>query len=368
MIRRFVSVVYIILRKDLRLWIQQPINMAAIFVPALSLLLVMAVGSASVGKSPVALVTLDQSAQGIQMKQIFHTADVFNIIDTTPQRAQNLFKEIQVVAIITIPADFTQRVKAHQITPIDIQVNNLNTDFTTDIRRSVPDVITQFYASQGSTSPVNVTVQEQDLRHYDIQLFQYTLLPIITLVLMMSSVINSGLSTSREWELLTVKELLCAPVARSAIILGKILAGFITTLLLGSLLVILGSLLGWVQPHGIYWFNALLIIALLSLMGAGIGVALGATMQRLQPVIAMGLNVVLYLFFLAGGVSVLAFAQDWLQNIAAFVPLTYGRHALEMALFYNSSDLLGRDVSILTGCACVTLLLGILAMRREISR
>jgi len=301
------------------------------------------------------------------MQQIFHDADVFRITDATPQQAQVLFKNIDVVAIITIPVDFTQRVQAHQQAPVEVQVNNLNLDFTNDIRRAVPDAITQFYQAEGNNSAVKITVQEQDLRHRDIQLFQYTVIPIIVLLLTMSGVVNTGLSTAREWELLTVKELLFAPVARSAIIVGKVLAGFLSTLLLGAALMILGNLLGWVQPTGIYWFNALLVIALIALMGAGIGVAMGASLQRLHPVIALGIDAVLYLFFLAGGIGVLAFMQDWLQNIAAFVPLTYGRHALEMAVFYNSSDLFARDVAILGCSALAALVLGILAMRRQIT-
>ncbi|HLG65032.1 MAG TPA: ABC transporter permease [Ktedonosporobacter sp.] len=367
MVRNFVSAVWAIFKKDLRIWLQQPANLAATFVPSLAFLVVMAFGAVTVGKSPVALVTLDHGLKGVQLRQIFHNADVFRITDTTPQEAQQLFKQIQVVAIVTIPADFTQRVETHQQVPIDVQVNNLNLDFTNDIRRAVPDVITQFYDAQGTTSAIKIAVQEQDLRSQDIALFQYSLLPIIVLLLTMSSVFNSGLATAREWETLTVKELLFAPVNRGAIIVGKILAGFVTTFILGIMLLALGNVLGWVHMAGIYLLHALIIVALISFMGAGLGVAMGALVQRLQPVIALGLNAVFTLFFLAGGIGVLAFAQQWLQNIAAFVPLSYGRHALEMAIFYNSSDLFGRDVMILAGSALAALALGVVAMQRKIA-
>jgi ABC-2 type transport system permease protein len=72
----------------------------------------------------------------------------------------------------------------------------------------------------------------------------------------------------------------------------------------------------------------------------------------------------LYLFFLTGGTAVLAFDPTWLQTVAIFVPLYYGRHALEMAIFYQSSDQIGRDVAMLAGSAVVAISLGILAMRR----
>jgi ABC-2 type transport system permease protein len=363
----FLHTVWIILIKDLRVWIRQPVNIGATFIPVLGFLLIQALGSAAVGRSPVALVTLDHGSKGQQMEQIFHHADVFRVTDATPSQAQALYKEIQVVAIITIPANFTQRVAAHDPDPIDVYVNNLNLDFTNDIRRSVPDAITQFYLAQGSSSPIKIGLDEHNLRNRDVELFEYSVLPTIVLLLTISGLVNGGLATAREWESQTVKELLLAPVPRSAIISGKVLAGFLVSLLFGIIVLGLGDLLGWTQLQGIYWLTAILAMALISLMSAGLGVALGAAMQRIQPATSLGINVSMYLFFLAGGISVLAFTPAWLQNIAAFIPLTYGRHALEMAVFYSSTDLLGRDVLVLGISALAALGLGVLSMRRSIA-
>src|SRR5258708_5194836 len=302
------------------------------------------------------------------MARIIQNADVFRITDATPAQGQALLNHIDVVAIITIPADFTQRVDAHLSAPIDVTVNNLNLDFTNDIRRSVPDAITQYYQAQGRASPIVVSMHETDLRRRDVELFQYDVLPTILLLLTVSGLINGGLSTAREWERNTVKELLLSPTARGAIIAGKVLAGFAITFVLGTLVLVLGDALGWTQPEGIYWNNALLIIALVSLFSSGLGVAIGAALRRIQVVIAVAINVALYLFFLAGGIGVLAFEPGWLQNIAAFVPLTYGRHALEQAIFYRASDQLGQDIAVLGVFALATLGLGTLSMRRGIAR
>jgi len=335
MIVEFIHAVWIILAKDLRVWLRQPTALAVTFVPSLGFLLVSALGAAAVGRSPVALVNLDHGAQSVQLAHIIHQADVFRITDATPQQAQALYNSINVVAIITIPADFTQRVDAHAQAPVIVNVNNLNLDFTNDIRRAVPDTITQFYQAQGSASPIKVTLQEQDLRQRDVELFQYNILPTIVLLLTISGLVNGGVATAREWESRTVKELLLSPVARGAIIVGKVLAGFVISFTLGILVLLLGYLLGWTQPQGIYWLSTLLTVALVSLFSSGLGVAVGAALQRIQPVAATSINVALYLFFLAGGLGVLAFEPGWLQNIAAFVPLTYGRHALEMSIYYS---------------------------------
>ncbi|MGZ3618532.1 MAG: ABC transporter permease [Ktedonobacteraceae bacterium] len=363
----FYHTVWVILRKDIRVLLRQPVNIAATILPPLAFLLVNALGAAAVGRNPVALVTLDKGIKGQQMAQIIHNADVFRITDTTPEQAQALLNNVAVAAIITIPSDFTQRVNVHANAPIDVIVNNLNLDFTNDIRRSVPDAITQYYQTQGEVSPIKVTMLETNLRHRDVDFFQYNVLPTILLLLMISGLINGGLSTAREWESRTVKELLLSPVSRGAIITGKVLAGFVITFMLGTLVLLLGNALGWTQPQGIYWLSALLTIALVSLFSAGLGVAVGAALRRVQVEIAVSINVAIYLFFLAGGIGVLAFEPTWLQNIAAFVPLTYGRHALEQAVFYSASDQFVRDMVVLALAAVVAIVLGIFSMRRGIT-
>ena len=108
-------------------------------------------------------------------------------------------------------------------------------------------------------------------------------------------------------------------------------------------------------------------MALVALFSTGLGVAIGAALQKIQAAIPISINMAIYLFFLAGGIGVLAFEPLWLQNIAAFIPLTYGVHTLEQAVFYSASDQFGRDVLILSLCALAALGLGTLSMRRGIA-
>ncbi len=367
MFSTFLRTVWAIYRKDIAVWRHNRLGVVTGFVPIITIVLLNAVGAAAVGRSPVALVTLDAGAKGQEMRQIFYQADVFRITDASPQQAQVLLKNLQVVAVITIPADFSQRVAAHEPSPVDVTVNNLNLDFTNDIRRAVPDVITQFYQAQGSASPIQVTLHEHDLRSHDVQLFQFSVLPMIILLLMSNGLVTSGIATAREWETQRIKEMLLAPVARSTMIIGKVLAGFTTTLLLGLLVFALGIALDWTRPEVPYLGTSLVIMALVALLSTGLGVALGAAVQRIQPVTMISVLVAFYLFFLAGGIGVLAFEPTWLQNIAAFSPLTYGVHALQQAIFYSSSDQFGRDVLVLCLSVFVALLLGVIAMRRRMA-
>jgi ABC-type multidrug transport system permease subunit len=365
MIRNFFRTTWFILRKDLQIWLRQPANIAATIVPALVVLLVQALGAQAVGRSPVALVVQDTGTQGVLIAQAIRSADVFRLHEVDAAQAQTQLKNLDVVAIVTIPADFTTRLQAHQPAQVDVTINNLNLDLTNDIRRAVPDAVTQYYLTQGDASPIKVTVNESDLRQRDIQLFQYAVLPTIVLLLLISGLITGGLATAREWETYTVKELLLSPAPGSAVIAGKVLAGFVTSFFLGVLVLLVAYLLGWIYPQGIYWLTTLLIVALIALMGSSLGVTIGAAFRHVQPVIGVSMFISLYLFFLSGGISVLAFEPSWLQSIAAFVPLTYGNHALQMAVFYNSAALLGRDVLVLALFTVVMLFLGSLAINRQ---
>lgn len=367
MLTNFFRAVWAILKKDVILWLRNPSNVSATLIPPVGFLLVGALSASGVGVSPVALVTLDHSTQGIQMQQVVHASHDFRIVDATAQQAQTLLKNIQVIAVITIPADFTRRVTAHNASPLGVTINNLNLDFTNDIRRAVPDVITQYYQAQGSASPIKVTVQEHDLRQRDIELFQFSVLPTIVLLLMVSGLVTSSISTAYEWESRTMKELLLSPVSRVSLILGKVLAGFATTFLLGLIVLLLGYILGWTRPEGLQWIVALFIIALIALFAAGLGVALGTALRVVDAVIGISITAAIYLFFLAGGIGVIAFEPVWLQNIAAYIPLTYGDHALEQAIFYSSNNQFGRDVLVLGSCAIATLFLGVWSIRRSIT-
>lgn len=367
MSRNFARSVWAIFKKDLSIWIKRPAILIATFVPSLGLLLIATFVSASFGRSPVAIVQLDHGRSGAMMQQILQRANAFTAVDATPQQAQELFEKAQVVAVITVPADFTQRNQLHQPTAIAVKIDNLNLNIANDIRQQLSTALLQFDQAQGNHSGVKMLPEEHDLQAQSITSFQYSIIPIIVMLIAMASVINGGLAMAHEWETKTIKELLFAPMSGSAILIGKVSVGFLTTLLLGGGVLGTAFVVGWIHPEGIYWVTALVTVMCMALMGTALGVTLGASLQRLQKVIGIGINISLYLFFLSGGASVVAFLDSWLQTIAVFDPFTYGRHALEMAVLYHSSAFFGRDIAILAGCALITLLIGTLVIRREIA-
>jgi ABC-2 type transport system permease protein len=359
-------VVWTIAKKDMRIWLRHPLMLISSLLVPLTYFLVIWLGSQAVGRNPVAVVNEDRGSKGSEIVQALTQADVFRLYVVNADQAQTLYGSLQVAAVLTIPPDFSERVGTNAQVAIQVYLNNYNLDLAGDIRRAVPDAVATYYQMQGDRSPIKVTIAEQSLRPQDITLFEYSVLPLVILIITVTGIIFSGMSATNEWEQKTIKELLLAPFAPFLIILGKVFAGLLCTFILAASMLLLGALLGLYHITGIYWLSTLAVIGLASALSSGVGVAIGATFQRKQSVSYAATLAAVWAFALAGGVGVIFFEPAWLQSIAQFDPLTYAIHALQEGIFYQSSALIGRDLAVLAATAGAALFFGSLSMRRGI--
>jgi ABC-2 type transport system permease protein len=363
---RFFPSIWTICKKDLRLWLRHPLQILSSLLVPVSYFLVVFLGAQAVGLSPVAVVNQDRGPVGAQLVSAIVEANVFRVNVTSAQRASQLYHDLQVVAVVTIPPDLSQRVQAHEPAPLHVLVNNYNLDLANDVRRAVPDAITTYYQGLLSASPISVTIAEHALRSRNVELYQYSVLPVIVLIVTVNGIITAGMAATSEFERRTIKELLLAPCGGLAIIAGKVLAGFLATFALAMSMLALGAAFNLTRPDGLFWLSSITVIALSSLFSAGLGIAVGTYFQRKQPVSYAATLLAVELFALAGGLGVIFFEPQWLQQIATFDPLTYAIHSLQMAVFYSSFDGFLRDATVLAVVSIAAIALGSLAMRREI--
>jgi ABC-type multidrug transport system permease subunit len=361
-----------IVRKDIGVWLRQPTSITATVLPAIAFMIILYFGAQAVGRNPVALVVQDNGPHAQELVKILTQSDAFKIVmmNTTPENAEEALKQLKVAAVITIPSNFDSALDSHKPDPVTIHINNLNLDFTNDLRRSLPAAITEFYSNDGNmaatSNPIHIHIKETDLRSQDVDLLRFEIIPILVLLLTTAGIVNAGLATAREWEDYTIKELLLAPISKMTLIVGKLLSGWLTTLLIAAVVLVIGAVSGYLKPEGpTYWISTVVIVLLIALASAGLGVAIGAAGRRFQRVTAIGIPLSIDLFFLSGGITVAAFLPVWLQTIAHFVPTFYGTHALQMAVFYSSTEGLALDLSVLAATAVVAVTLGVLSLRRS---
>ncbi|MGN6708047.1 MAG: ABC transporter permease [Candidatus Nitrosocosmicus sp.] len=376
-----------IVRKDIGIWLRQPTSIAATILPAVAFMIILYFGAQAVGRNPIALVTESNGPFAQELEKTLRESDAFNVvlITTSQQSAEEALRQHKDAAVITIPNKLDTNLESHKPDPVAIHINNLNLDFTNDLRRSLPAAITDFYESYSNSSnnreifkrnssadiittsvPIKIQVKEKDLRQQDIDLLRFELVPNLVLLITTAGIVNAGLAVAREWEDSTIKELLLAPISKATIITGKILSGWITTILIVVVVLVIGIVTGYLRPEQpIFWISTIIIVMLISLASAGLGVAIGATARRFQRVTAIGIPLSIDLFFLSGGITVAAFLPIWFQTISHFVPTFYGTHALQMAIFYSSTDGLAQDIAVLGLTALIAVLLGILSLRKS---
>ena len=132
--------------KDIGVWLRQPTAITATILPAIAFMIILYFGAQAVGRNPVALVVQDNGPHAQELVNILNSSDAFKVslVTSKQEEAEQALKHIQVAAVITIPSKFDIAFNAHKSDPVTIHINNLNLDFTNDLRRSLPAPLVNF--------------------------------------------------------------------------------------------------------------------------------------------------------------------------------------------------------------------------------
>ena len=391
-------------RKDLAVWLRSPAAIAAALLPALGMGVLVAVLTSSVGQQPVALVVQGQGRLAARMAKIIKAdADAYLIDEMAPADAERAIGEQRVAAIIVVPENFDQAAAIGNAA-VDLYLNNVDIDLADDIRRSVTRSVAEFDAPQlgllgelhGPTkgvllpNPFRVAVAEHDLRQTNVSFLQYQVIPIVVLIVISVGLLGTALLTARDFERGTAKMMVLSPAGRLPLVLGRLLGGTLITIALLAPLVGLGFLTRYIPycaeesgaPRWLKvffsgpcawilsvpsWTHALALIALLlavTLTTVGLGTLLGIAIRDERLVTMAGLNGAVYLFFLGGGFTTVAFLPHWIQAASRFIPTSYAIEGLRQALFYPDLVGLGRDLMVLSGFAAVSIALASVMLAR----
>ena len=356
-------VVWACAKKDLRAALTDRLfTMLSLFVPV-NVLILMSLFVLAGSNAPTAVVMEDQGPYAQAFYQAMSQAHSFRLQKTSAAEAEQLITSGQIVAVVTIPADFDAKVQQNQPVQVGVKINNLNTDFTNDIRRAIPLSITSFYA-QAFPNLVNVSVQENDLYAHDTDYIPYLGVSILVIALMMGGLLQSGTAAAKEWENQTIKELLLSPASRWAIMTGKTLGAFILSLGSTAIMLVVLIIIVGVRPEN--WGEVLGFTLLSLIIFNAVGTLLGTLIKIRQPVIALSMGTALPLFFLSGAFGPISFTTPLLQVIAKVFPVYYQIVVLQHAFhgFALNTYSLGVNTLILAGYALTLILLVTIVLRR----
>jgi len=131
-----------------------------------------------------------------------------------------------------------------------------------------------------------------------------------------------------------LREMLVAPVSRTAIVLGKCLGGTTVATLQGLIILVLAGLAG--VPYRPTLVLALIgELLLLSFTLTAFGVMMAARIQQFQSFMALTQMLVLPLFFLSGALYPLGGLPTWLTVLTRIDPLTYIIGPMRTVVFHT---------------------------------
>src|SRR5256714_8073285 len=315
-----VRVIWACMKKDIKIsFTERTFTIVGTLVP-LNILFLMILFVIGGGYAPTAVVMNDRGPYAQQFYQAMSGAHSFRLQQTGAQEAEALLRSGHIVAVVTVPADFDARIRQNQPVQVGVQINNLNTDFTNDIRRAVPLSITSFYA-KAFPHLVTVVPQEQDFYAQDTDYIPYLTVSILVVSLMIGALLPAGTGSAREWELETMKELLLSPAPRWAMLVGKMLGAFLLSL--ASVAVVLAVLIFIVGVSPFNWGEVIGYTLLTLTIFICLGTFIGTLLKQRQAVTALSLGIAIPLFFVSGAFGPISFTTRAVQVIARIFPVYY---------------------------------------------
>ncbi|MHB8597941.1 MAG: ABC transporter permease [Ktedonobacteraceae bacterium] len=359
-----VRVIWACMKKDIKTALsERAFTIIGVFLP-LNVLILLSLFVVGGGRAPTAVVMYDTGPYAQQFYNAMNSAHSFVLQKASASQAEQQIQAGHIVAVVTIPADFDTRVRQNSPVQVRVQINNLNTDFTNDIRRAVPLSITTFYA-KAYPNVVTITPNEIDQYTQDTDYIPYLSVSILVIGLMVGGLLQAGTSSAREWEKETIKELLLSPAPRWAMLTGKMLGAFVMGL--ASTIVVLLVLIFVVGVYPVNWGEVLGYSILCLIIFVALGMLLGTLIKQRQPVVALAFGASIPLFFLSGAFGPISFNVPAIQVLAQIFPVYYAIVLMQHAFHNFSLNTYGIQENVLVLCAYAVglLLLATFALRRS---
>ncbi len=161
-----------------------------------------------------------------------------------------------------------------------------------------------------------------------------------------------------------LREVLVAPISRTAIALGKTCGGAAVTLVQGLVAAAFAPLVGVTLGAG-EGLKLLLAMAVLSLGVTALGVAVGSRMRTFEGFGVISNFVILPLYFLSGGVFPREGLPAWMRTLVLVNPITYGVDLMRAAIGQPHPFSALLDAALLVGFAAAMCTIAFTSFRRD---
>jgi ABC-type multidrug transport system permease subunit len=358
-------VIWACMRKDIKSSLTERSTLIQCMTLPVNYLILLSLFVLSGSNAPTAVVMQDTGPYAQAFYDAMSNAHSFRLTTLSAAEARAKLLGGQLVATVTIPPNFDTRLAQRQPVQVQIQVNNLNTDLTDDVRRAIHLSVTSFYAREFPNS-VTIVPQEIDAYSRDTDYIPFLAISILVISLMVAGLLQAGMGAAREWEKETVKELLLAPVSPWTVLVGKMLGSLVMGLLpvavvLAVLIIVVGD----------YPANFLLVVGvslLTLLVFVAAGMMLGMALKQRMSLTTVTRAISVPLFFLSGIFGPITFSTVAVQEIARLFPTHYAIVLEQLGFKGFITNTLAPDLNGLILCGFVLLFVVLATMALRYSK
>ena len=217
---------------------------------------------------------------------------------------------------------------AHDLRAIKVVLHRETLRFLNDRTRLISmllqPVLWLFVVGTGISSLIDVATPGVDFRT-----FMYP--GMIAMTVIMTGMFSAG-SVVWDREFGFLREMLVAPVSRSAIVIGKCLGGALVATVQGVIILALAGLVG-VPYDPVLLLTLLAEMFLAAFTITAFGMVMAARMRNMQSFFGLTQMAIMPMLFLSGALFPLAGLPSWLQALTTINPMTYAVDPMRQAVF-----------------------------------
>jgi ABC-2 type transport system permease protein len=334
---------------------------------------------------PVALVQVDHgslaNAVAYQFVNIAQTQQLFQVVEMgSYQSARDTLVRGAIFGIVVIPEGFTDAILGRQQAAVEVTADETNPQIAAVVQGEMASIFsiissnisTSAMGNSGGNNPTfilqPVSIIQEPLISGTSTTFQFLAPGFMALTVVFGALAGVGFAISREREQGTMDGLLVAPISRTAVVFGKVIAQTVRGMIQAFLILGLSMLLFGVRVYG----NPLIMV-LAMLMGVASFVGVGIILTSFAPDQETAQMTVMLLqfpmMFLSGIIFPVSSLPVWMQWIGKGMPLYYAADALRKVVILNAGlNVIGSDLVILVAYSIVTLAIAIPLFQRQMTR
>jgi len=360
-----------IAKKELiQIW-RDPLSLAMAFLMPVMLLFIFGYAiTLDVNNLKTVVYDLDRSSMSREIVNSLKASGYFTVLDyvDSPRDIDRFLDEGRAAVIVSIPRDFSERIRRGETASLQIIVDGSDSSTATIALGYVSAIIGTYSHKVFRSMPPRIDPRVRVWYNPELKSRNFIIPGLIAVIMAVITALLTSLTIAREWERGTMEQLISTPVRVPELILGKLLPyffiGFIDVIFSVLLAVFLfevplrGSPLLLMVFSGIFLFGGL---------GLGILISVLAKSQLVASQISM-VATFLPAFLLSGFMFAISNMPEPLQIMTRIVPARYFVTMLKgIFLKGNGLHLLAFEALFLMIYGLVIFALANLSFRKRIS-